>query len=222
MQKQSWIDRFLALSSKERKKRSLSKKGMEKTRYAPRKVFSMEETRSYLQSNGIINLTQLRKLERQKDCPSYYFIRKYWGSFKGYRKAIALPTVEKPKLTDMEILKLLAEYPKVRTLKKYIEHHRTLPRLFVSRREIRKRFGGWKNCRRMADGLNGKSIIERYILLKDQLGKTPTKKEAIDNGVELMYIPATYRELNKFVKMLENPKKYVRSLTAQLNRQVLA
>ena len=222
MQKKCWIEKFLELSPKERKRRSLGKKGMAKIKYAPRKVFSMEETKLYLKRNNIFNLTELRKMEHMEDCPSYYFVRKYWGSFEGYRKAIAFPALEKPKLTDLEVIKLLAEYPKVRTLKKYLEQHKLAPLLFVSRREIKKRYGGWKNCRRMADGLNGKSIIERYILLKNQMGRTPSKKEAIDNGIELMYIPATYRELKKFAWMLENPREYVKRETAKLNRQVLA
>lgn len=222
MQKKSWIEKFLSLSQKERKKRMLGKKGMAKIQYAPRKMFTMDETSIYFQRNSIVNLTQLRRVERQKDCPSYYFVRKYWGSFEGYRKSIGFSKIQKPEFTDLEIIKLLAEYPKIRTLKKYLEQHKLDPLLFVSRREIKKRYGKWRNLRRMADGINAKSIIERYLLLKHQMGRFPTKNEAIENGVELMYIPATYRELNKFVKMLENPREYVKRETARLNRQVVA
>jgi hypothetical protein len=221
MQGKSWIDRFMALSKKERMKRRIGRKGMKKVKYAPRKVFSKEDTHLYLKRNNIVNLTQLRRLESQTDCPSYFFVRKFWGNFEGYRKSIGFPEVRKPQLTDMEIIKILSQYPKARTLEKYIELHSSEPHLFVSRREVSKRFGGWKNCRRMADGLNAKSVIERYILFKHQLGRMPTMREAIDNGIELMHVSSSYREFKKFVRMLEDPKKYVRNLSARLNRKIL-
>ena len=57
-------------------------------------MFTQEETRSYLQSNGIVSLTELRKMERMEECPSYYFIRKYWKSFENYRKSIGFTIVQ--------------------------------------------------------------------------------------------------------------------------------
>ena len=42
--KQGWIEKFLSLSPKERKKRRIGGKGMEKVRYAKRKNFTLNET----------------------------------------------------------------------------------------------------------------------------------------------------------------------------------
>lgn len=212
--KKCWVNDFLSLSPKERRKRKLNQQGMEKVQYAPRKEFSRDEVRLYLFKNSIFNLTQLRKREHMKDCPSYYFIRKYWGNFEKYRKSIGIKNIQQPKPTDIEVLKVLSEYQHIRTLKQYLDYRKTEPCLFVSRREIRKRFGNWKNCRRLADAYNKNSIIERYIKFKNQLGRTPSKKEAIANGIELMNLKVPYREFKKFIWMLENPRKFLKRATA--------
>lgn len=212
--KKCWIDKYLELSPRERKRRNVGRKGMEQVKYAPRKNFTFHETRLYLVKNNIINLSQLRKREHLAECPSYHFVRKYWGSFEGYRKSIGINSTKMAQPTDMQILKTLAEYQHIRTLKQYLEYRKIEPCLFVSRREIRKRFVCWKNCRRLADGLNSNSIIERWMLFEQELGRTPTKEEAVAHGIELMNIKASYKEFKQFVWMLKNPRKFIKRATA--------
>ncbi len=68
--------------------------------------------------------------------------------------------------------------------------------------------------RRLSDGLNQSSIVERYIQYKHQLGYTPTKAEALTNWIELSYLDVSYNELKRFVKMVEYPRKFVQKVIA--------
>lgn len=219
--RKDWITVFLRKARKKRKELpsdffSIDEKG-EKVFYLT-KIYDWEVVETICAENM---LTTSRKyyqyyFEHKNTLPNLKRVYARYGSWENFKKEI-FGNFDIFKLNEEQIIRLVAFY-NIETLKMYKKIRKidkNLPGYYV----VLKRFGGFRFLLRLARGVKIESIIERYIVLKEKLGRVPTITECNKSGVEYSRGVDIMGNEKKFLSMVNLVEECVNQLEGKTNEK---
>ena len=179
---EEWDERYMKLPPRGRK--LAASKLWRKHPRVQRRPHTEDEIKEMVLKNRILTFKSLMDFIRANpDAPHWREIKRYFGTWNNLKQQ-ALGIGPKKARDDEEILRVLIENH-VWTVSQLVKCKKKEPRLFVSYKTIRKRFGNWDIVKKLLMARTKASIIERYLLLKDELGRFPTLKECGERRVEV-------------------------------------
>jgi hypothetical protein len=80
-----------------------------------------------------------------------------------------------------------------------------------------KYYGKWSNIQRLIQGRNVKSIIERYLVLWENLGKKPSSQQCNKYGVEIKNGYAFFGSREKFLEATKYARRCFKEFIRRKN-----
>ena len=117
------------------------------------------------------------------------------------------------KISDEQIIQFMVTF-KIKSKEEYNKVRKKYSEILPSANAVARRFGGFKNLKRISNAFDINSIIERFIVLKRELGKRPSKQKCIEYGIEIERGYEKVGGRKKFleiVKSVEYCMRYIRS-----------
>lgn len=211
MPKKSISEIILEASPEERGKLRIEK-GRVRRRKVPEKVmhFTRDELITYLKVNNIKSLSQLRKKRVPNKDPNFCHYR---VEFKKWSEAlrIAFPSEfaiqEKPPDTADYILKVMLQF-KAFSVLDFKALRRKMPDIVPSYWAIIRAFGSFKLALYTVQRHSLKEMAERYLSLKQKLGKIPTFEECKEQDIDLTRLLRVFKKkssLDEFMDKFDIP-----------------
>jgi len=179
-------DEIFAMSPEQRRRLRLDfKKG---SYNKPRKKFADDELIEWATSRGVKSMRQLDRAREQGD-PNRHNFERAFGSWENFKR-IAYPEDYKPNLLNTipkdakYMAQLLIQY-NVWTAEKYRRARKAYPEIFPSINKVYFNFRGWSDLVIVAKSLSMEKTIDRYLELKNKLGRWPTVAESRERMIEL-------------------------------------
>ena len=217
MSQAQWVKRFLRQSQKRRKKLNLKKSTKIRKRIATKKnlYWTKKTIIDVLKSNNVFTMKQLKifnTFNAQRITLSV--IKQLFGSWSNLKKHIKPDYVIPTKFAEEDVINILAMY-KILRYRDFLIMHKKNPKYIPSRKYVMNHFGTWGNLKRLVQSQIKEDILKRYMDLKFEMRRYPTKKECLDRGVEIDVLEdlMTMNQLKQFVKQLE--KYYVKTTRAK-------
>lgn len=213
MEQSDWVKKFLKQTAKNRKKLKLKESTKIRKRVCTRKNLrlSKKDIIDVLVKNDITTLKDLSMYNKYNpDRITLKMIKELFGSWGNCKKQIDPEYVGILKFNEEDVIKLLASF-KILSVGDYNKIHAKEPMLIPSFKYVVNHFGTWSNLKRVIQSQIKEDILRRYIDLKFDLKRYPTRKECKENNIELDVLEEimTIEEIKEFVKQLE--KYYVKS-----------
>jgi hypothetical protein len=197
------LDRILAMSDEQRRRLRLYCRARRRKEYECRLHFTRDELMDYLRKN---DFRTRQKLEhgRKKGDPR---LCDYLGEFGSWGKAVCqvFGKKEMPRSDAEYLIKTVVQF-NLWTPAKYMEAHRLRPDIVPSKRQVNKRWGGFKNMFVYAKRYSLGATMEQYLKLRRRLGRSPTNTECDTYGVKLnkaISIFKSKKRFDSFVKDME-------------------
>ena len=195
------VDKFLRLPHA-RRKRVLQNGSTRLRRTFTRHEWVREEVESFLITNRILSIRHLRQHRASHpDCPTELAIVQLFGSWTLAKKAVFPELFTGKTLQTPEQLVVLVGRVPVTSWREYQRQRRANPGLFPSCHTMQKWFGSWHNLKRLACARQWTNVMDRYIILKQQLGRWPTNRECEDAGVEIDWLLRRFKNRNDMREM---------------------
>ena len=192
------VDKFLALPPRRRR--------IKRRKPVQHRLYSRDELINFAKDNKVTSLAQFKRLcDGDSEKPSLSQILHEFGTWGGFSVVVyGYVNKTKPKMTDEQLLALIIRFD-VRTIAQFESMHQKEPDIIPSMKRVKKQFGTWGNLRRLAVKRMTNVQLEKYLMLKLRLGKTPSKNECKEADINIEYLLSimSKRELSEFVSDLE-------------------
>lgn len=217
MSQAQWVKRFLRQSQKKRKKMNLDKGTKIRKRVSTKKnLFWTKKTIiDILKNNNIFTLKELKIFNTfNSQRITLKVIKQLFGSWGKLKKHLQPDYVQPIKFSEEDVINVLAMY-KILRYQDFVQMHKKNPKYIPSIKYVVNHFGTWTNLKRLVQSQIKQDILKRYMDLKFQMKKYPTKKQCLQRGVQVDVLEdlMTLTELKQFVRQLE--KYYVREHRAK-------
>lgn len=221
---EDWIDKYKQLKIKERKNVSLPKWG---DPYKTFKRFGNTNKKKKWDWDEIKKIVKDNNLQKSSDYMNFYvknkktlpnirrIYEKYdsWINFRNYVFSSKITRRFNKKISDEQIIQFMVTF-KIKSKEEYNKVRKKYSEILPSANAVARRFGGFKNLKRISNAFDINSIIERFIVLKRELGKRPSKQKCIEYGIEIERGYEKVGGRKKFleiVKSVEYCMRYIRS-----------
>lgn len=213
MEQSDWVKKFLKQTSKNRKKLKLKESTKIRKRICTKKnlKWTKKDILDVLMKNNINTLKELELYNRyNSERISIKTVKELFGSWGNCKKQIDPDYIGILKFNEEDVIRLLASF-KVLTVKDFQTIHEKEPMLIPSFKYVINHFGTWSNLKRVIQSQIKEDILKRYMDLKFELKRYPTRKECKEKNIEIDVLEEimTMEEIKDFISQLE--KYYVKS-----------
>lgn len=217
MNQSDWVKKFLKQSAKHRKKLKLKESTKIRKRICTKKnlVWNKKDVVDVLIKNDITTLKELSSYNKYNaERIPLNTIKILFGSWGNCKKQLDPEYVGILKFNEEDVIKILSSF-KILSVSDYNRLHDKEPLLIPSFKYVVNHFGTWSNLKRVIQSQIKEDILKRYIDLKFELKRYPTRTECKEKNIELDVLEEVMNisEIKEFVKQLE--KYYVKSTRSE-------
>ena len=173
----------------------------------PRVERTKDDVAEYLKEHSVTSTGRLRELRRTDGaCPPVQAVVALYGSWADAKRELFPELAKKQTIhTPEQLVELVGRVP-IRNWREYQRLRKSNPFLLPPSYLMLHWFGTWNNLKRLACARQLTNIMNRYIILKRQVGRWPTNQECKDAGVEIDTLLAGFasrKELREMAVILE-------------------
>ena len=177
------LDCFIKLSAQQKKFCRRGYKG--RGTYEKRPERSREELLNYLREKQVRSSRDLIS-KRQPGEPAVYDYAKAFGSWRAametaFGKKIDILAAE---ITPDYLIKCVLGF-NLWTYEQYVNARRLRPEVIPSFAQVRKLFGSYSNLKYYAQRNSLRDVLQKYLDLRDQLGRWPTRQQCRRAGLDI-------------------------------------
>ena len=213
--KKLWSEKFLSKSYKNRCKKEVKKQKKsllkKKVRESVRKM-SKEQMIQFGNKHDICTVREFWKIvHSQIDAPTYRQILDEFGSWHNYRVSLKNKGNRHKFIqyvSDQHYIKTCLRFG-IRQKRDYMLMRKSYGSIIMlSLQEINKRFGNWRNFKRLLKCYDLEGILEQYVIKSINVGHALTLSECQQIGLQIVRVMNSYGR-NIFNKLLRQKQKQI-------------